>query len=74
MATETSPTTDVIQHLCLEAGRLMEDFSAELAHALPTSACDRAARLDFVRQAAADVASMMDAAEVLSRRGSSETG
>lgn len=71
MATEASPTIKVIQHLCLEAGRLMEDYSAELALTLPPAADGRAARLEVVRQAAADMAALMAAAKVLNRRGSS---
>ncbi|QUM74614.1 hypothetical protein [Sphingopyxis granuli] len=72
IATDTSPTPNVIPHLCLEACRLMEDFSPELALSLPDAADDRAARLERVRQAAADIAALTIAAEVLNRRGNYE--
>ncbi|MBL8649932.1 MAG: hypothetical protein JNL35_05950 [Sphingopyxis sp.] len=50
----------------------MEDFSPELALSLPDAADDRAARLERVRQAAADIAALTIAAEVLNRRGNYE--
>lgn len=69
VTTGTSPLTDLIQHLSLEAGRLMEDFSPELALTLPAAQDDRACYLNRVRQAADDIAALAAAAEVLNRRG-----
>jgi hypothetical protein len=60
----------LVQHLYLEAGRFMENASVHLAHALPTDPIDRAAHLQQMLKAAADVHSPMNAAEALSRRAS----
>lgn len=70
MAAENISPTDIIQHLCHEAGRLMEDTSVELALRMPADRDDRRARLQRVRQAADDIAALSAAAEVLHRRGS----
>lgn len=43
---------DLSQLLCLEAGRLMEDCSPELAMTFPAALDDRASYLSRVRQAA----------------------
>lgn len=66
MASEISQL--LVQHLCLEAGRLMENTSAQLAHALPTDPDERAAHLQQILEAAADAYALMDAAEALNRR------
>lgn len=58
----------LVQHLCLEAGRLMENTSVYLAHALPADRDERAARLMRMQRAAADISSLMNAAEALNRR------
>lgn len=68
MSSETSQL--LVQHLCLEAGRLMENTSAQLAHALPTDPDERSAHLQRFQDAAADISSLMDAAEALNRRAS----
>lgn len=60
----------LVQSLCLEAGRLMEDASVQLAHALSTDRDERAAHLQQMLEAAADVYSLMNAADVLNRRAS----
>lgn len=66
MASQSSQL--VVQHLCLEAGRLMENASVQLAHTLPTDPDERAAHLEQMLKAAADVCSLMNAAEALNRR------
>lgn len=68
MATGIRPL--LIQHLCLEAGRLMENASVQLAHALPAEPDERVAHLQSIREAAADIHAFMDAAEALNRRAS----
>ena len=69
MAIKSDQSLDLIQHLYLEAGRLMEDTSVELASTLSTEPDDRLACLDRLRQAADDIAALASAAEVLNRRG-----
>ena len=56
------------QHLCLEAGRLMENTSVQLAHALPADPDERVAHLLPIQQAAAYISSLMSAAQALNRR------
>lgn len=46
----------------------MENTSAQLAHALPTDPDERSAHLQRFKDAAADISSLMDAAEALNRR------
>lgn len=70
MPTDSISPIDVIQHLCLEAGRLMEDTSVELALLMPAACDDRTARLECLGQATDDIAALSAAAEVLHRRGS----
>jgi hypothetical protein len=65
---------DLIQQLCLEAGRLMEDSSVEAAHAAPALPIEINARLARLRQAAEDIAALAAAAEVLNRRGDVVSG
>lgn len=60
----------VVQHLYLEAGRLMENASVQLAHALPTDLDERAAHVQQMLEAATDSYSLMKAAEALNRRAS----
>lgn len=57
-----------VQHLCLEAGRLVENASVQLAHALPADPDERVAHLLQLQQTAADISSLMSAAEALNRR------
>ena len=63
---------DLIAGLCLEAGRIMANESPELALTLPASQRAIAARLAEVRQAGSDIVALVDAAEVLLRRGGSD--
>jgi hypothetical protein len=58
---------EIIGHLCLEAGRLMEDTSVELARALPADASALAGRLSRTRSAAQDSLWLLLAAQVLQR-------
>lgn len=62
-----------VQHLCLQAGSIMENASVHLAHALPADLDERAARLLRIQRAAADISSLMNAAEALNRRGNGPT-
>jgi len=64
---------ELIAHLCLEAGRIMEDTSCELALALPTDASAVDTRLGMVRVAADDIQFLIAAAQVLQRRRSDQT-
>lgn len=57
----------LIQHLCLEAGRLMENTSAQLAQALPAGPVERAAQMLRIQQASDDISSLVDAASALDR-------
>ena len=64
---------ELIAHLCLEAGRIMEDTSCELALALPTDASAVDTLLRTVRVAADDIQDLIAAAQVLQRRRSDQT-
>lgn len=68
MATD-DPSIDIIEHLCLEAGRMMEDASLELALGAPSARDEQTARLERLNQVAGDIAALAAAAEVLHRRG-----
>ena len=59
---------NVIAGLCLEAGRIMENGSPELALTLPESTKRIAQRLTAARQAGEDIAALAAAAQVLLRR------
>jgi hypothetical protein len=63
---------DLIARLCLEAGRIMEDTSVELALVLPTNRDDRADRLERVHRAGFDIAALAAAAQALHRHCSTE--
>ena len=68
---ETDPTLthhDLISWLCLEAGRMMEDISGELAMSLATGTVAVELRLDLLRQASADIVAYSAAADALHRR------
>jgi hypothetical protein len=65
---------DLITQLCLEAGRIMEDTSVELALVLPKNRDDRADRLERVHRAAVDIAALAAAAQALHRRYDDEAG
>ena len=59
---------DLIIHLCLEAGRIMEDTSVELALTLPEEQQQRADRLERLHQAGTDIAALAATAQALHRR------
>ncbi len=59
---------ELISRICLEAGRIMEDTSAELTSSLPTGTGVAEKRLDTLRQASLDIAAYSAAAEALHRR------
>ena len=60
--------SDLITHLWLEAGRIMEDSSVELALALPEQQQQRTERLERLHQAGTDIAALAAAAQALHRR------
>ena len=59
---------ELIASLCLEAGRIMEDDSVDLALTLPGAPSEVEARLAATRQAGEDIATLAAAAQVLWRR------
>lgn len=59
---------ELISRICLEAGRIMEDTSGELALSLPTGTVAVERRLDTLRQASADIAAYSAVADALNRR------
>lgn len=63
-----SEFAELIAHLCLEAGRIMEDVSTTMAMRLPETTDGIDARITRVRQAGEDIATLAMAAEVLARR------
>ncbi|ANY19610.1 hypothetical protein A6F68_01091 [Tsuneonella dongtanensis] len=74
MARQNGPIdAKLIERLCLEAGRLMEDTSVDLALAMPGHPRDRRAYLQRLRQTADDMADLLAAAEVLHRRGKEQS-
>jgi hypothetical protein len=70
MDVDASPTDwqEIIVQLCLEAGRLMEDTSDELARALPAESHTLDQRLQTAREAADDITALLAAAQTLRRR------
>lgn len=64
---DNKPIKDLIQALLLEAGRLMEDESAELALALPDKPFLMAARVEHVHRVATDILALTNAAQALTR-------
>jgi hypothetical protein len=69
MAIKAGSSIEIIEHLVLAAGAMMEDASFEHAMAIPTAADDRMVRLARLRQVACDIAVLSLAAEVLNRHG-----
>jgi hypothetical protein len=63
----------IISKLCLEAGRLMENASVDLARTMPRDVLARADRLGQTQAAADDCLSLLAAAQVLHRRCLGET-
>ena len=64
---------ELIAHLCLEAGRIMEDISFELALALPADDGAVSTQLRTVHEAAGDIQALIAAAQVLQRRRDHQT-
>ena len=58
---------ELVQALCLEAGRIMEDVSADLALALPTAFDQISLRVDQLHRAAIDILAIAHAARALVR-------
>jgi hypothetical protein len=68
--TDDAPSTlnrELIQGLCLEAGRIMEDTSADLALVLSPSRDRVAARVDQLHRAAHEIMALANAARALIR-------
>ena len=63
--TPTEPTFELIQGLCLEAGRIMEDASVELAMGLPIEPDQIAERIENLGKAADAVIALAQAARAL---------
>ena len=59
---------ELIAQLCLEAGRIMEDTSTDLAMALSTEPAAISGRLQEFRDAALDILALTAAAQALHRR------
>ena len=59
---------ELISQLCLEAGRIMEDTSIELAMALPSDPAATNNRLQGFCDAALDILALTAAAQALHRR------
>lgn len=69
MPTEFDLTAhDLITHLGLEAGRIMEDRSVELALKLPDKKDVQSERLDRAHRAGRDIVALVAAAQALQRR------
>lgn len=58
---------ELIQQLCLEAGSIMEEVSADMALSLPRSAEIIKARVDVLHKAAGDITALATAARALVR-------
>jgi hypothetical protein len=58
---------DLIQRLCLEAGRRMEDASPEFAQPLPSDSVALEQRLNFRAEVAGDLMALSQAAQALQR-------
>ena len=69
MSDETYQDTsrELIQSLCLEAGRIMEDASADLALSLPKRSSQVAAHVDQLYRAAEDILALASAARSMCR-------
>lgn len=68
MSTDDPADHELIQRLCLEAGRIMEDASAELASCLPDEPKLAAAHVARLQRAAQDLCAVASAAAALLRR------
>jgi hypothetical protein len=60
--------TRSIARLCVTAGMLMEDITPDAIDRLTSDAAERGKKLADLRQASADIAVLLAAAEVLQRR------
>ena len=61
----------IIEHLCLAAGQLMEDNSIAAALSMPTASEERQLRVQQLQVAGRDIHFLVGAAEVMLRRGMS---
>ena len=60
--------TRSIARLCVTAGMLMEDITPDAIGRLTSDVAERGTKLADLRQAGADIAALLAAAEVLHRR------
>lgn len=58
---------ELVRALVLEAGRLMEDISPELAFVLPPTTQDRKARLSAILEVSEEATALMRAAVAIER-------
>lgn len=65
--TNTVNTRDLIEGLCLEAGRIMEELSADLAIPLPDQPSVVDTRLEQLLRAATTIMALAQAAQTLAR-------
>ena len=63
---EPKERDDMVRSLVLEAGRLMEDLSPELALVLPTEEVSRRAKLGAMLEVSAAATTLLQAAVVIS--------
>lgn len=63
-----------VARLCVTAGMLMEDISPDAISMLSSNSKRRRMKLAELRQAGADIAALLAAAEVLDRLGAKEAG
>lgn len=71
---DAEPARDLIQGLLLEAGRLMENESAELALILPREQVQIAARADRLHRVATEIVALAAAARALAHEIYDEPG
>lgn len=62
---DRSDSLDLVQHLLLEAGRLMEDAAPDLALARPDNPLVQKARIERLAQLSEDLQSLAQAAQAL---------
>lgn len=66
-ATLSPHNRELIQDLCLAAGRIMEDVSAEMPLTLPDDHTSIAERVELLHRAAEDMVALASAAKALLR-------
>lgn len=64
---DTAHTRDLIEGLCLEAGRIMEELSADMAIPLPDQPSVVDTRLEQLLRAATTIMALAQAAQTLAR-------